>query len=105
MNIIREKCISRLGEEIPYRLAVVIDKFIEQEKITHIDATLYVEKSSQKGIVVGQKGRKLKAIGIVARKDLEDILQVKVMLKLWVKVRKGWTDNVDALSALGYEIG
>tara|TARA_B100001013_G_C24596875_1_gene437158 strand:- start:499 stop:1398 length:900 start_codon:yes stop_codon:yes gene_type:complete len=104
-EIIREKCITRVGDEIPYCLTVVIDEFKEQEKITHINATLYVEKNSQKGIVIGKEGRKLKAIGTSARKELEDILATKVMLKLWVKVSRDWTNNTETMNSMGFNIG
>ncbi len=100
-EIIREKCITRVGDEIPYRLTCVIDEFLEED-ITHIIATIYVEKNSQKGILIGESGKRLKSIGIASRKDLENLLNKKVMLKLWVKVRKDWTDNQALLSSMGY---
>ena len=90
-EIIREKCITRVGDEIPYRLTCMIDDFIEEE-IIHINATIFVEKESQKGILIGESGNRLKSIGIAARKDLEKLLSKKVMLKLWVKVKKDWSD-------------
>ena len=102
-EVIREKCITRVGDEIPYRINVTIDEFKEKKDIVFIDATLYVEKKSQKGIVIGQQGRKLKSIGIAARKELEDMLQKKIMLKLWVKVKKNWTDNEALISLMGYK--
>ena len=92
-EIIREKCISRVGDEIPYRLSVVIDSFKEEDKLITIDGTIYIEKSSQKGIVIGEQGKRLKAIGTAARKDLERMLGNKVMLRLWVKVKKDWTND------------
>lgn len=101
-EIIREKCITRVGDEIPYRLTCMIDEFIEDE-ITHINATIFVEKNSQKGILIGESGKKLKSIGIAARKDIEKLLNQKVMLKLWVKVKKDWTDNQAFLSTMGYK--
>lgn len=104
-EILREKCINRVGDEIPYRLTVVIDRFEEQKKITHIDSTLYVEKPSQKGIVIGQNGKRLKVIGTDARRELEVILDKKIMLKLWVKVRKEWTNDQEAMHDMGYNIG
>ena len=104
-EILREKCINRVGDEIPYRLTVVIDRFEEQKKITHIDSTLYVEKPSQKGIVIGQNGKRLKIIGTDARRELEVILDKKIMLKLWVKVRKEWTNDQEAMHDMGYNIG
>ena len=100
-EIIREKCITRVGDEIPYRLTCVIDEFLEED-ITHINATIYVEKNSQKGILIGESGKRLKSIGIASRKDLENLLNKKVMLKLWVKVKKDWTDNQALLSSMGY---
>ena len=101
-EIIREKCITRVGDEIPYRLTCMIDDFIEKE-IIHINATIFVEKESQKGILIGESGNRLKSIGIAARKDLEKLLSKKVMLKLWVKVKKDWTDNQALLSSMGYK--
>ena len=104
-EIIREKCISRVGDELPYRITVSIEKYKEEKSITHIDATLYVEKKSQKGILIGEKGSRLKAIGTAARIDLERNLESKVMLKLWVKVKSGWSDNEAMLSTMGYDLG
>lgn len=104
-EIIREKCITRVGDEIPYRLAVVIDQYYEEKRITHIVATLFVEKNSQKGIVIGQKGKRLKSIGTAARKNLEEALGKKIMLKLWVKVKKDWTDDQKAMNVMGYKVG
>ena len=103
-EIIREKCISRVGDEIPYRLSVVIDNFKEEDKLITIDGTIYIEKSSQKGIVIGEQGKRLKAIGTAARKDLERMLDNKVMLRLWVKVKKDWTNDRSALNFMGYKV-
>lgn len=103
-EIIREKCISRVGDEIPYRLSVVIDSFKEEDKLITIDGTIYIEKSSQKGIVIGEQGKRLKAIGTAARKDLERMLGNKVMLRLWVKVKKDWTNDRSALNFMGYKV-
>jgi len=103
-EIIREKCISRVGDEIPYRLSVVIDNFKEEDKLITIDGTIYIEKSSQKGIVIGEQGKRLKAIGTAARKDLERMLGNKVMLRLWVKVKKDWTNDRSALNFMGYKV-
>ena len=104
-EIIREKCITRVGDELPYRISVSIEKFKEEEKITHIDANLYVEKNSQKGMLIGSSGSKLKSIGTASRLELEGILQTKVMLNLWVKVKSGWTDDEAMLSTMGYDFG
>ena len=103
-EIIREKCISRVGDEIPYRLSVVIDSFKEEDKLITIDGTIYIEKESQKGIVIGEQGKRLKAIGTAARKELEGMLDNKVMLRLWVKVKKDWTNDRSALNFMGYNI-
>ena len=103
-EIIREKCITRVGDEVPYRLTVIIDSFKEEETLTTIDGTIYVEKKSQKGIVIGEKGTRLKSIGPAARKDLEKMLDNKVMLRLWVKVKKDWTNDLGAMNSMGYKI-
>ena len=103
-EIIREKCISRVGDEIPYRLSVVIDSFKEEDKLITIDGTIYIEKESQKGIVIGEQGKRLKVIGTAARKELEGMLDNKVMLRLWVKVKKDWTNDLTALNFMGYKI-
>ena len=104
-EIIREKCITRVGDELPYRISVSIEKFKAEDKITHIDANLFVEKSSQKGMLIGSSGSKLKSIGTAARIELEEVLQTKIMLNLWVKVKRGWTDDEATLSTMGYDLG
>ena len=101
-ELIREKCITRVGDEIPYRISVVIDSFIPKESLIDISAILYVEKDTQKGILIGHKGEKLKSVGSAARKEIEKFLESKVMLRLWVKVRKNWTNDSSLLSAFGY---
>ena len=101
---IREKCIARVGQEIPYRITVTIDQFEEKGLILFISATLYVEKKSQKGILIGLGGKNLKSIGTSSRKELERTFQKKVMLKLWVKVKKNWTDNETIMQSMGYRI-
>ena len=104
-EIIREKCITRVGDEVPYRLTVIIDSFKEEETLITINATIYVEKKSQKGIVIGEQGKRLKSIGTAARKDLEKTLDSKVMLRLWVKVKKDWTNDRGAMNSMGYKVG
>ena len=101
---IREKCIARVGQEIPYRITVTIDQFEEKDLILFINATLYVERNSQKGILIGLGGKNLKSIGTSSRKELERTFQKKVMLKLWVKVKKNWTDNEIIMKSMGYRI-
>jgi len=101
-EIIREKVFLLTGEEIPYSTAVVIDRFQEGDSLVTIDATIIIEKDSQKGMVIGKQGAKLKAIGTAARLDIEELVQTKVMLKLWVKVKKNWTKNASYLKELGF---
>ena len=103
-EVIREKCINRLGDELPYRISVTIDKFSELKDITHIDSTIYVEKQSQKGMLIGQSGSRLKSIGTASRIELEELLGSKIMLKTWVKVKSGWSDNESVLPSMGYDL-
>lgn len=100
-EFIREKIIRSLGEELPYSTAVTIDKFKQQDGITHIQACIWVEREGQKAIVIGKKGEKLKQIGTAARKDIENLLGCKVFLGLWVKVKSGWGDDERLLQVLG----
>jgi len=99
-EIIREKIIRQLGDELPYELTVEIENFEANEKIVHIDALILVDRDSQKSIVIGQQGQRLKSIGSQARVDIEALLGQKVMLKLWVKVKAGWADSERALQSL-----
>ena len=103
-EVIREKCINRLGDELPYRISVSIEKFSQSKGIIHIDSIIFVEKQSQKGMLIGQSGSNLKAIGTASRKELEKLLDTKVMLKTWVKVKSGWSDNESLLPAMGYDL-
>ena len=102
-EMLREKVVRQLGDELPYRTAVVVENYTDEENITHIDAVIYVEKSSQKGIVIGKGGQRLKSIGTAARKSIELLLERKVFLNLLVKTRPGWTDERVQLAALGYQ--
>ena len=101
-EIVREKLMRNLGEELPYELTVEIEDFGFQDHVLHIHALILVEREGQKKIVIGEKGEKLKRIGTDARKDLELLLDTKVMLNLWVKVKSGWSDDDRALRSLGY---
>lgn len=101
-EIVREKLMRQLGHELPYATTVEIERFKEQEAIIHIDALILVERDTQKSIVIGKQGQKLKLIGSEARKDIERLLDKKVMLKLWVKVKQGWSDDDRALKSLGF---
>ncbi len=101
-EIIREKLIRELGQELPYTSAVNIDKYIEEKDIVHIHATIYVESAGQKAIIIGKKGSRLKSIGTKAREDISRMIESKVYLNLWVKVREGWSNDELALRGLGY---
>lgn len=101
-EIIREKLIKSLGQELPYRLTVQIEKFTETEKLTRINAIIWVEKTSQKAIVIGKEGAVLKKIGTYAREEIEALFNKKIFLELWVKVKESWSDNDSALHNLGY---
>jgi GTP-binding protein Era len=102
-EIVREKILGATREEIPYSTAVVIDSWEEGEKLTRIEASILVERESQKGIVVGKGGSMLKGIGTAARRDIEAFLGVKVFLGLHVRVRSEWRENRRFLSELGIE--
>lgn len=102
-EIIREKIIRQLGDEIPYEVAVAIESFKEQPHLTEIHAAILVEKEGQKKIVIGSGGSRIKLIGEQARKDIEELLQKKVLLKLWVKIKAGWSEDDRALKSLGFE--
>lgn len=102
-EIVREKLMRQLGDEIPHSTAVLVEKFDERDELVVIHADIYVERDGQKRIVIGRGGQKLKLIGQEARKDIERLLECKVMLHLFVKVRKGWTNNAGLLRQLGYE--
>ncbi|RUO80596.1 GTPase Era [Idiomarina tyrosinivorans] len=102
-EIIREKLMRFTGEELPYETTVEIEQFATAESGTcHIHALILVEREGQKRMVIGQGGSKLKTIGTEARKDLQQLLDQKVLLKLWVKVKSGWSDDERALRSLGY---
>jgi GTP-binding protein Era len=103
-ELIREKVFRLTGDEIPYAAAVTIDVFkeIHQGKTVHITATIHVERDSQKGIVIGRGGRKLKQIGQAARVDIERLLDTRVYLELFVRVQKNWTRDTRALRKFGY---
>ena len=103
-EIIREKLIRELGQELPYTTTVEIDRFEEEGDMSRIFATIYVESKGQKAIIIGRKGSKLKSIGTKARVDIEKMLDGKVYLELWVKVREGWSNDERALSSLGYTV-
>ncbi|HWM43939.1 MAG TPA: GTPase Era [Burkholderiales bacterium] len=102
-ELLREKIFTEMGEEMPYRCEVVIDSFKEEGRLRRIEATILVERDSQKPIVLGAGGERLKRMATAARKDMEKLFGGKVYLGTWVKVRKAWTDDVRVLRQLGYE--
>lgn len=101
-EMIREKVLQETQEEVPHAVAVEIDAFIEEGKLAKIQATILVERETQKGILIGKQGERLKAIGTQARVDMERLFGMKVFLELWVKVRKSWRENEQTLVQLGY---
>ena len=101
-EIVREKLILLTREELPYSTAVVIDRFEEQEKIDRIYATIFVERESQKGMVIGKGGSLLKQVGSEARREMEAFFERKIYLELHVKVKKDWRDDEDTLRHIGF---
>jgi GTPase len=102
-EIIREKVLMYLNDEVPHGVAVEIETYEEQPAITRIGAIIYCEKKSHKGILIGKEGKKLKGIGKSARLEIEALLGTKVYLELWVKVKENWRDNEAAISNFGYK--
>lgn len=102
-EIIREKIMRQLGQEVPYAMTVEIEQMKLQGHVWHIHGLILVERPGQKNIVIGKQGQKLKSIGSESRKDIERMLDAKVMLNLWVKVKSGWSDDERALRSLGYD--
>lgn len=102
-EIVREKITRQLGAELPYQMAVEVEEFEQDGGILHIGAVILVERDGQKRILIGDKGDRIKKIGQQARLDIEALFDIKVMLKLWVKVKSGWSDDERALKSLGYD--
>ncbi len=102
-EIVREKLFRLTGEELPYTSTVVIDKYEEEGNLRRIGATIVVERDAHKGMIIGEGGERLKRIGSEARQELERLLEAKVFLELWVKVRSGWADDERHLRSYGYE--
>jgi GTPase len=101
-EIIREKILDHTSEEIPHSVAVEIEQFVEEGKLARIHASILVEKQSQKAIVIGKHGDRLKAVGTAARRDMERLFDMKVFLEMWVKVREAWRQDEEVLAELGY---
>ena len=101
-EFIREKILQKTRDELPFSVAVQIESFTEEGQLARIAAIVYVEKESQKAIVIGKRGELLKAVGTEARIEMERLFGMKVFLQLWVKVKEGWRQDEQMLSALGY---
>ncbi len=104
-EIVREKLFRVLKQELPYSITVSIDHYVEEEDLTRISATIWVERKSQKAIVIGKGGSLLKQIGSLARGDIERLVGGRVYLQLWVKVRVDWADDEQSLASFGYSDG
>ena len=103
-EIIREKILLYYQKEIPYSVEVVVEQFKEDDKQIHIMAVIYVERDSQKGIIIGKGGKMLKQVGTAARKDIETFFEKKVFLELYVKVEKDWRNKENKLKSFGYQL-
>ena len=101
-EIVREKLMRQMGDELPYSSTVEVEEFKEDKGLLRISAAILVERDGQKKMVVGAGGARIKMIGTEARKDMEKLFDSKVFLKLFVKVKAGWSDDVRALKSLGY---
>jgi len=101
-ELVREKIMRQLGDELPYAMTVEIEEFTHNGRLAEISALILVERASQKRIVIGDAGYRIKQIGREARLDMESLFDCKVMLNLWVKVKSGWSDDERALRSLGY---
>lgn len=101
-ELVREKIMRQLGEELPYEITVEIEEFKKEGKLLRISACILVERDGQKKIVIGENGQRLKLIGTEARLDMVKLFESKIMLSLWVKVKGGWSDDERALKSLGY---
>ena len=102
-EIVREKVVRLTGAELPYESTVEIERFKEENGIVHINALVLVEREGQKRIVIGERGARIKQIGIDSRRDIENLIESQVMLNIWVKVKTGWSDDDRALRSLGFD--
>lgn len=103
-ELVREKVMRQLGDELPYQMTVEIEEFRDEGRVVHVSALILVERAGQKKILIGENGERIKNIGREARLDMERALGAKVMLNLWVKVKRGWSDDERALKSLGYDL-
>lgn len=104
-EMVREQIFRQVGQEVPYSVAVELEKFKESKKGVEIQVVIYVEKPGQKAILIGKNGIRIKAIGTAARESMEKFLGKKVFLETWVKVKEKWSDDIRALNSLGYGDG
>ncbi|MCL4103998.1 UNVERIFIED_CONTAM: hypothetical protein GTU68_034860 [Idotea baltica] len=102
-EVVREKITRQLGDELPYSVSVEIEQFGMEGEVLHISALIFVERQGQKKILIGDGGSRLRSIGTDARQDMQLLFDNKVMLRLWVKVKSGWSDDERALRSLGYD--
>jgi GTP-binding protein Era len=102
-EIVREKIMRQLGDELPYSVTVEIEEFKSEGAVLHISAVIFVERKGQKKILIGEGGSRLRSIGSDARRDMEPLFDSKIMLRLWIKVKSGWSDDERALRSLGYD--
>jgi GTP-binding protein Era len=102
--MVRETVLEQLHDEVPYAVAVQVEEFREGSSPLYIRAVIYVERDSQKAIIIGSKGAQIKSIGEVARKKIESFIGSKVYLDLWVKVLANWRKNPGSLSRFGYQL-
>ena len=100
-ELIREELMQRLHEELPYGLTVTVEKWEQKERAVEINAVVWVSRDSHKGMVIGKSGQVLKQVGTASRRQIEEMLQQRVMLRLWVKVKTDWSDDDKALGQLG----
>ncbi|EPC03921.1 GTPase Era [Litchfieldella anticariensis FP35 = DSM 16096] len=103
-ELVREKVMRQLGDELPYQMTVEIEEFRDEGRVIHISALMLVERQGQKKILIGESGERIKKIGREARLEMERAFGAKVMLNLWVKVKRGWSDDDRALKSLGYDL-
>lgn len=101
-ELVREKIMRLYGDEVPHCVTVQVERFVVEKKLLRIDALIWVERTGQKKIIIGDKGAGLKEVGRTARLDMEKSFGKKVFLQLWIKVKKGWTDDLHTIRALGY---
>jgi len=102
-ELIREQIFTQTEQEVPYQTAVLVEQFEDTDSgVLRVEATIYVERESQKAIIIGKKGSRLKQIGQAARQEIERLLNTRAYLALWVKVRKDWSDNDQLIQDMGY---